>query len=154
MTDHIVTDHQLSHSLDNVVGRLEAARIAGVTHQTIKNWADNGIIHTGDRPSVLARMNEGKSGRKHTCYYFRDEIEGMLVTNPGDDLISVEAAAEQLGVTRRTVLRLCERQGLDLFPGPRSVMYMRRADVDKQEPNVTYFPQSSTQREQDPTDDD
>lgn len=137
MTDNTT---QRSHSMDNVIGRLEAASILGVTHQTVKNWADNGIIHWGDRDSVLARMNAGKSGRRHTRYYFRDEVEALRAESPTPDLVSLDRAAEQLGITRRTVLRICERQGLPTFPGPAHITYMRQTDVDKQIPNKTYHP--------------
>lgn len=130
MSDPTATADQ-SHAMDNVVGRLEAARIVGVTHQTIKNWADDGIIHWGARPAVLARMNEGKSGRRHERYYFRDEIESMRLKHPTEDLISVHSAAEQLGVTRRTVTRMCEREGYPTYLGPAQVLYMRRVDLDK-----------------------
>lgn len=133
-----MTSTQQRDSLANVVGLNEAAELAGVTHQTIRNWALNNIIKSGNNKSVLAAMNARKSGRKHTRYYYRDEVEKMAVVEVTPDLISVDAAAEQLGVTKRTIGRIRERQDLPAYAGPGHIVYLRREDIDKQVDGVTY----------------
>lgn len=116
---------------DNVVGLTEAAALAGVAHQTIRNWAKNGILHTGRKKDILAAMNARKSGRKYTRYYYRDEVEALAGVEVTDDLISVDEAAETLGVTRRSVTRIRAKHRLPSFTGPGHIAYLRRADVEK-----------------------
>lgn len=123
----------------DVIGLTAAARLAGVTHQTIRNWAEDGVIHVGAEPETLAAMNYGKNGRRHLRYYFADEISERAVVQPHPGLISVEEAAQQLGVTRRTINRLRARQGLKTFTGPGQTVYLRRADIDAQKEGVTYW---------------
>lgn len=123
----------------DVIGLTDAAKLAGVTHQTIRNWAEDGIIHVGMEPETLAQMNFGKNGRRHLRYYFTREIEERAVVQPNPALISVEEAANQLGVSRRTINRLRSRQNLKTFTGPGQTVYLLRADIDNQEEGVTYW---------------
>lgn len=122
-----------------VIGLTDAANLAGVTHQTIRNWAQDGIINVGTEPGTLARMNEGKNGRRHERYYFTDEIRAHATIQPHPGLISIEEAAEQLGVTRRTIHRIRARQNLPTFTGPSQTVYLRRSDIDRQVLGETYW---------------
>lgn len=121
-----------------VIGLNDAAKLAGVVHQTIKNWADDGLIAVGDDPEVLVAMNERKTGRKHQRYYFVDEVVANAPIKPQEDMISAEAAAVQLGVSTRTIRRISTRQNLKTYVGPGSVLFLRKEDIDKQVKGETY----------------
>lgn len=122
-----------------VIGLNDAAKLANVTHQTIRNWVDDGIIHYGVEPATLDAMNSGKNGRKYRRYYYVDEIKTHATVRPNPNLISVEEAAAQLGVTRRTIHRIRARQNLRTFVGKNQTAYLRRADIDRQVLGETYW---------------
>lgn len=132
-----------------VIGLTAAAKLAGVTHQTIRNWAADGVVHIGMEPETLREMNAGKNGRKYLRYYYVDEIKERAIIQPHPGLITIEEAAEQLKVTRRTINRIRTRQNLPTFTGPGQTIYLRRSDIDKQVEGETYWTSPSTDKEDD-----
>lgn len=128
----------------NYVGLTEAARIAGVTHQTVRNWARTGAVEVGRDDDILAFMNHNKNGRPHVQYYYLKQIEAMrdqrnaTMVEPDNTMIRIEDAGKALCVAPRTMTRIRERQNLTEYVGKDGNVYLRRQDIADQIPGVTY----------------
>jgi hypothetical protein len=132
---------------DNVIGLLEAAKLAGVTTTTIRNWASAGHITARHDKDVLAAMNKGKNGAPHTTFYLRTEVADAAATmptiwrnqvEPTFDLIDREEAAAALAVSPRTMDRIRDRQNLETVQGTDQKTYFRREDIEAQVVGETY----------------
>jgi predicted site-specific integrase-resolvase len=142
---------------DEVVGLIEAAKLAGVTTTTIRNWASAGHITARHDKDILTAMNKGKNGAPHTTFYLRTEVvevaESMPTiwrnqVEPTFDLIDREEAAAALAVSPRTMDRIRDRQNLQTVQGTDQKTYFRREDIERQVVGETYKLATGTPEEQ------
>lgn len=86
----------------------QAAKLAGVVHETINNWGESGKIRVITDPAALLRFNANKPGRPSSRLYVREDIEKMVETKrqspPPEDIDDWwtvrEIASEVLRPTR------------------------------------------------------
>lgn len=62
----------------------QAARLAGVVHETINNWGESGKVRVVTDKKALDRFNANKPGRPSSRLYVREDIEKMIETKQPD----------------------------------------------------------------------